>query len=261
MMARKSKVPFGVAIVGCGNVSSGHISSWLHQPRRARIMGLYDPARKFCEERRKQYELGDVTIYDDYEQVLDDDRIAIVNLCSMSDMHDDQIAAALEAGKHIMTEKPTGYNLEGRRRMRWYARKYKHLKVGVAYSLRYYPINIKVRELVQKGIIGEPMWAHIEHHHGGHGSAPSSGPASRGIDRATDKGGRYIPGSDMVHATHPHDLARYMLGDPVEVYALRNACGVFANVTFENEAIAQVQAGSTSGKGLSHVTPVMILGT
>ena len=107
------------------------------------------------------------------------------------------------------------------------------------------------------------MWAHFEHHHPGHGTvgSPARGMVNRGIDGATDRGGRYIAGSDMCHSTHAYDLARYMLGEPVEVYALRNPCCGFADITFAGGAVAQVQSGGASGKGLSHVTPVMIQGT
>jgi len=251
-----------VAVIGCGNVSRGHIPAWLARPREVEIAGLYDPVRRFCEKRRKDFQLDGARIYDSYEQALDDD-VDVIDLCSMSDTHDEQIMSAMEAGKHILTEKPTGYTLEARRKLRWYAAKYPDLKVAVAYSLRYIPLNIEVRRLILSGAIGRPMWGHVEHCHRAHG--PISGPDTRGsghdLGGLSDRGGRYVAGSDMTHATHPWDLARYMMGEPAEVYATRNACAVFGMLTQSDGSVCQVQAGSTSKGGLNWITPVAVQGT
>jgi predicted dehydrogenase len=251
-----------VAVIGCGKVSRGHIPAWLSRKREVDIVGLYDPVRRFCVKRRKDFGLDGARIYDSYAQALDD-RVDVINLCSMSDVHDEQIMKAMEAGKHVLTEKPTGYSLEMRRKLRWYAGKYPDLKVGVAYSLRYIPINIEVRRLIQSGAVGRPMWGHVEHCHRAHGpmSPPDAGPGHRDIGGLSDAGGRYVAGSDMTHATHPWDLARYMMGEPSEVDATRNACAIFGMLTMTDKSVCQVQAGSTSRAGLNWVTPVAVQGT
>jgi predicted dehydrogenase len=193
--------------------------------------------------------------------VLADDTIDIVNICAMSDTHCELITKAMDAGKHIVTEKPAGYNLEECRKLRWYARKHPKLKVAIAYSLRYDPMNIKVRQLVKDGAIGVPTWGRFDHCHEGHVGRPDAAMSEWGIDSATDKGGRYIPGSDMCHATHPYDLARYFLGEPKEVFALRNSCATFVTLRFVSEAIGQVVGGSSAAEGIRSFMPVTIQGT
>jgi predicted dehydrogenase len=146
-----------VAVVGCGNVSRGHIRGWLGQPDRARVVALVDAARHQAEARQAQFELPDAQILTDYRDVLAREDVDAVDLCTPGHLHTEMIIAALEAGKHVLTEKPTGYTLEECRQLRWYARHYHRLKVAVGYSLRYYPLNIRVRQLLQDGVIGEVL--------------------------------------------------------------------------------------------------------
>lgn len=254
-----------VAVIGCGNVSNGHIQAWQGRSKEVEIVGLFDPVRQFCGKLKKRYKLDGATIYESYAQALDDARVDVINICSMSDVHDEQIMQAMEAGKHILTEKPTGYTVENCRKLRWYAQRYPKLLVAVAYSLRYVPVNIEVRRLVRSGAIGRPMWAHIEHNHAAGPKHKTPAPNARledwDLGSLSDAGGRFIAGSDMCHATHPYDLARYMMGEPRTVYATRNTCGVFTTINMTNESVCQVQSGHTAAAGLYVITPVAIQGT
>jgi len=165
-----------------------------------------------------------------------------------------------------MTEKPVGYSLENCRKMRWYARQYPHLKVGVAYSLRYYPINIKVKKLLAEGAIGQLLHAEVTHVHPHDLKGPRRdwrrSRERHGVQRATDSGGRYIASSEMNHATHPFDLTRYILGEePFDVFALRSMGGTFATIRFTSGALGVVLGGHTSTRGIPHVTPLLVQGT
>ena len=143
-----------IAVIGCGDVSGGHIRGWQGQPDRAQVVALADPEAEFAEERKERFELPDADVYADWREVMARKDVDVINICTQGHLHTELIAAAMEAGKHVMTEKPTGWDLEECRRLRWYAQKYPDLKVGVAYSLRYFPLNIRVRELVRSGVIG-----------------------------------------------------------------------------------------------------------
>src|SRR5205823_5087954 len=108
--------PLRIAVVGCGSVSRGHVRGWLGEPERARIVALVDTEPRFAEEYRERFGLADAQVYGDFHAALERADVDVVDLCTPSHCHTEQIIAALEAGKHVLTEKPTGYNLEECRR-------------------------------------------------------------------------------------------------------------------------------------------------
>lgn len=245
---------YRIAIVGCGNVSQGHIQAW-RERADVQIVLLVDPATELAEERREQQQLDPATpIVADYRDALMAAEVDIVDICSPSDCHAEQIAAALEAGKHIVTEKPTGYNLEECRMLRYYRRRFPEPKVAVAYSLRYYPVNMEIKRLLTAGAIGRIISAQFAWNHGHDLEAPPPQPPSM-VGSLCDRGGRYIPGSEACGPTHIFDLARYFIGDPREVFAYRGGHGVHALATFTDAVVASMQAGTTSSQGLA--TPVV----
>ena len=256
----------GVAMVGCGGVSSGHIRAWCGEKDRAEIVTLVDVVEKVAEERKTEFELAASTVGTSYEDVLARDDVDVVDICTPSHQHAEQVAAALEAGKHVVTEKPTGYNPEECRKLRWYAQRYPDSKVAVAYSLRYYPLNIRVRQLVHEGAIGRVLFGEFSHNHP-HDFAqdtekPSPAPAVPGKKTPlADKGGQYLPSSEMTGATHPYDFMRYMFGEVRDVFAFRADCGVFALMRFESGVIGKATGGSASKQGLTTPHVLCIQGT
>ncbi len=247
-----------IAVVGCGNVSGGHIQGWVRQPERAEVVALVDIAREAAEERQEKFKLSDADIYTDWREVMRREDVDVINICTQGHLHTELIIAALEAGKHVMTEKPTGWNLEECRKLRWYAREYSHLKVGVGYSLRYYPLNIKVRELIQSEAIGRIMYAEGAHNHPGnceHIFEASHSP------QLSDRSGHYIVGSEMTGTTHAFDLMRYMLGEVRDVFAFRERCGTFVLMRFQSGAIGKTTAATASNQGIATPHVLCIQGT
>ena len=259
-----------IAVVGCGKVAQGHVRAWTKVPREVEIVALVDRVREKAEATRDAFRLTDARALVDYHELLGEKTVDAIDLCTYSDLHDDIIAAFMDAGKHIMTEKPVGYSLEACRRMRWYARQHPDLKVGVAYSLRYYPVNQKVKALLAEGAIGKIMLLDVTHvhphdytRHGRHLDRHWVASRARlGIERSTDSGGRYIASSEMTHVTHPYDLTRYLLGDePFDVFAVNHNGATYANIRFVGGTFARVNPGPASKQGIPHVTPVFAQGT
>ena len=255
-----------VAIIGCGNVSSGHIRAWLGERDRAEIVALVDVAREFAQGRWDEFELRSASIHAEMNDVLARDDVDAVDICTPSHLHAEQIAAALEAGKHVVTEKPTGYDPEECRKLRWHAARHPDLKVAVAYSLRYYPLNIRVRELMREGAIGRTLFGEVSHNHPhdfsrdvDEGDVPQLPTAKK--TWIADKGGRYIPSSEMTGATHPFDLMRYLFGEVRDVFAFRSDCGTFSLMRFHSGAMGKATGATASKQGIATPHVLCIQGT
>ena len=222
---------------------------------------LVDVEPSLARSTREEMGLAESTpISQRYEEALESQEIEVVDICTPSHLHADQIIAGLAAGKHIVTEKPTGYSLEECRKLSFHRVKYPEPKVAVAYSLRYYPVNMAVRKLVDEGRIGEPISGQFTWNH-------PFDPEKREERRArvtgvlADKGGRYIPGSEACGPTHVFDLARYMLGEVEEVFAYKKSFGTYALAVFESGAVCTLTAATSSSWGSRNPTVLCIQGT
>ena len=95
--------PLKVAVIGAGGISRTHIPGWQASPYTELVAAadvndamLQDFGQKFGVER----------LYTDVDAVLSDPTIDIVDICTPNRLHTPQVIAALEAGKHVICEKP-----------------------------------------------------------------------------------------------------------------------------------------------------------
>jgi len=249
-----------VAIIGCGNVARGHIRAW-QDSSDAEVAMLVDVEVSLARNTQAEMDLDEaIPISEDYEDALRSEEIDIVDICTPSHLHTPQIIEALTASKHIVVEKPTGYDLEECRRLKFYRQKYPDPKVAVAYSLRYYPLNIEVKRLIDAGRIGDLISGQFTWEH------PFDPEYLRkeGVphpEHLADKGGKYIPSSQACGPTHVFDLSRYLFGEVEEVFAYHSEYGVYALTAFENKAMGILTTGVTSSWGLQNPTVLCIQGT
>lgn len=257
--SKKSK-QLRIAVVGCGGVSRQHVMGWLNSKLPVKIVALCDIRPDNARKVQDSCKLGSAQIVTDYGQVLADPAVDVVEICTPSDLHTGQIMAALQAGKHIMTEKPVGYSLEDCRKLRWYRREFPQPKVGVAYSLRYFPTNQAVKRELERGTIGKVMYASVAHNHA-HEGLEQVFDYPTGQNVSGDLGGRYIAGSELAHATHPFDFARWLFGEVVDVLAIQKGYGVFATFRHAGGATSHVIGGAAPKAGLAVPYPLCIQGT
>lgn len=95
------------------------------------------------------------TAHDSYEALLADDQVDAVYNPLPNHLHVDWTIAALEAGKHVLCEKPIGLTAAQGQRLLDAARQHPQLKVMEAFMYRHHPQWVKAKELVNQGQIGE----------------------------------------------------------------------------------------------------------
>lgn len=117
---------------------------------RFEVVAVSDP----LEDRRKEaIEATGCTAYATPEELLNDDRVELVVVATPSHTHADLTVKALEAGKHVLVEKPMATNLEEVDRMIEAAKKNDRLLT--VYQLRRLdPDYLRLKEIIDSGVLG-----------------------------------------------------------------------------------------------------------
>ncbi|GEM83023.1 Gfo/Idh/MocA family protein [Meiothermus hypogaeus] len=95
--------------------------------------------------------------YASYAEMLSDTEITVVHLASPNRFHLGQVLAALEAGKHVICEKPLGMNTQETRQLVAAAKRHPKQVTAINYNLRFYPHNLQARSMVRSGAVGEVL--------------------------------------------------------------------------------------------------------
>ena len=93
-----------VAIIGCGTIANNaHIPAYLAHSK-AEIKYFCDVKKERAEDAVKKYGCG--LAVQDYKEVLADQEVVAVSVCTPNAQHSEVAIAAMRAGKHVLCEKP-----------------------------------------------------------------------------------------------------------------------------------------------------------
>ena len=105
-------------------------------------------------------QLGIPQVYGSYEELLADDKIDAVYIPLPNHLHVLWTKKVLEAGKHVLCEKPIGIKTSEAEDLLAESEKYPHLKVMEAFMYRHHPQWQKTKQLVNEGKIGDLRTIH-----------------------------------------------------------------------------------------------------
>jgi len=142
---------FGIGIIGCGRIAQvRHIPEYAANPD-AKLVGFFNPSRERSEEMSKQY---GGKVYASVEEMLADPEIHAVSVCSTNAAHAQQTIAALNAGKHVLCEKPMAATVEDCEAMVKAAEENgKYLMI--AQNQRLEKAHATAKKLIDEGLIGK----------------------------------------------------------------------------------------------------------
>lgn len=147
----------GVAVVGCGYVFDHYIATW-HRHPGLRLLGVHDIDRERSRIVSSAYGLRD---YGSMEALLSDCNVDIVvNLTSIKS-HFAVTRAALEAGRHVFSEKPLGQGWEEAKRLYEIAQR-KGVLLSAAPSNVLSPTLQTMWRAVRDGLVGVPRVVYAE---------------------------------------------------------------------------------------------------
>lgn len=142
-----------LAVLGAGAwANRAHLPGWARDPR-AEIVAICDTDRALAEAAAAKF--GASVVGDDYRAVVGRDDIEVVDVCTPSHTHFELSMAALDAGKHVLCEKPVAFDFRETARAAGIARD-KGLKTKLGFTFRYSPAMLYMKELVDQGFCGEP---------------------------------------------------------------------------------------------------------
>ncbi|MCX7597270.1 MAG: Gfo/Idh/MocA family oxidoreductase [Armatimonadetes bacterium] len=143
-----------VGLVGLGSISRQHLRGYVESGLVRHVKGA-DPSPQVREAAAREFGIIR-TVYDSMEALLDDPEVDVVDICTPHYLHKPQAVAALEAGKHVILEKPMAMNVAECDEI-LAAASASGRRVFVALCQRMFPAHIKAKQLVNEGAIGQPF--------------------------------------------------------------------------------------------------------
>lgn len=139
----------GVAVIGCGIIANNHIQPILEM-EQAELLYLVDVDEPKAKDLAKTYRC-DYGV--DIDQVLQDDRVQVVHILTPHYLHYPMTKKAIEAGKHVVLEKPVTIHVEDARDLERLAKRH-HRQVATVFQNRLNPSSIEAKHLINSGQLG-----------------------------------------------------------------------------------------------------------
>ena len=149
-----------VAIISLGNISGFHIEGYLQFSDRCKITGLVDIDTQKAEQKRTEYNL-DAKVFSSHKDILNDPGIDLVSIASPPFLHAEIAIDCLNAGKHVLVEKPMANSLEECDAMIAAAKKNGRILSVVAQN-RFRDSMSKLKKILDSGKIGKIVHAQMD---------------------------------------------------------------------------------------------------
>ncbi|MFM7257110.1 MAG: Gfo/Idh/MocA family protein [Acidimicrobiaceae bacterium] len=134
--------------IGAGWIANRATAPAVHRANNAQLFGVAS------RDAARSKKLEPQNVYDSYQLLLDDPQIDVVYISLANHQHLEWVTRSLEAGKHVLCEKPLGLNALEVQRMIECSKRCNRLLVEAVWS-RWHPRFRRIVELVESGAIGE----------------------------------------------------------------------------------------------------------
>src|SRR4030066_1935091 len=193
-----------IAGIGTGRIGSMHPPNLVRRIHEANVVAVCDIRLEVAQAVAD--ELGIERVVKDYHELLEDKDIEAVLIATNTDTHGFIVKDAANAGKQIFCEKPLALDLASIDDVMETVERTK-VKLQIGYNRRFDKSFRRVFEEVNSGEIGHPCILHIT----------NRDPEPPTLEYANTSGGMFL---DM--SIHDFDMARFQLGEVIEVYAIGN---------------------------------------
>lgn len=195
-------MPLKIGFIGCGFIADMKHFPGMAQEKDVEMVAFCDIVPERAENGAKKYGTPDAKVYTNYKELLADTSIDVVHVLTPNASHCEITVAALEAGKHVLCEKPMAATTADARKM-LEARDRTGKLLTIGYQYRHNHENIIAKQLVDEGYLGDIYYAEASY-------IRRRGVPTWGVftDKAQQGGGALI---DI--ATHALDLTLFMMNN------------------------------------------------
>lgn len=232
------------AVIGAGAISSAHLQAYLTFPAQCRVAAVCDIYPEKAKRQAEQFGL-DADVYADYRELLQRGDIDLVSVCTPPYTHAELAIALLDAGKHVIVEKPMASSLEECDAMLEAAERSGKILSVVAQN-RFTTPMMKLKQVLDTGLTGPIVHAQVD-------SYWWRGHCYYDLWwRGTweKEGG----GCTLNHAVHHIDMLQWMNGMPDEVTA------VMSNTSHDNAEVEDISIAIAryAGGALAQITSSVV---
>jgi predicted dehydrogenase len=150
----------GIGLIGAGGITFAHLDAY----RRAgyRVLAICDEALERAARRRDEF-FPEADITTDFHAILARPEIEVVDIATAPGPRVALIEAAIEAGKHVLSQKPFVLDLDVGERLVAQAEAH-GVRLAVNHNGRWAPHFAYMREAVRKGLVGDVVGVHVGVH-------------------------------------------------------------------------------------------------
>ena len=207
--------PLGVCFIGTGRISDLHAIAY-RKNSRARIVALCDTDTGLARCRATEWGLADVFITDDVDMVLARPEVDLVEILLPHHLHFSVAMKAIAAGKAVSLQKPMCTTLDEADRL-VDAAEASGQPFRVFENFIFFPPVMRARQLIDSGVIGDPLAIRIKSNSGTSKTAWEVPEGATRWRQVRDRSGGGPLVFDDGH--HKFALARHFMGEPESVHA------------------------------------------
>lgn len=157
-MKKLSNKILRLGIIGCGGIANGkHMPAEKRNPR-AEMVAFCDIIPERAQKAKEEYGTEDSAVYTDYKELLKDETIDTVLVLTHNKEHCRITVDALNAGKHVLCEKPMATTYEEAVKMIEAAKKNNKV-LTIGYQNRWRPDSMYMKQMAKDGEFGEVYYA------------------------------------------------------------------------------------------------------
>lgn len=146
-------------VIGAGGIARRRtIPEGIIQANNAELVALWDRTEEVVRELSSKYQVEGYTKIDD---ILNDSRVQAVYIATPNYLHSSQAIMAAKSGKHILCEKPMALTVSDCENMIQACHE-AEVKLAVGYMMRFHALHQKIREMVQDGELGKPVFGRAQ---------------------------------------------------------------------------------------------------
>jgi len=225
--------PIGIGIIGTGEISVLHAAAYQALGERVRLAAVADIDMDRARALAGHFSIP--AVHEDYQQVLADPDVQAVSICTPPFLHVQQSVEALQAGKHVLCEKPVAPNMAGLDRIAAAQRGSGRVFSGV-FQGRFGRGARQVKALIERGRFGRlllgfthTLWMR---------DAAYYGVWWRG-SWAQECGG-----ASVSQALHGIDMLLWLMGEPSHLYAEADTLKMDIEVEDTAAAVVRFRSGA-----------------